>query len=62
MKCWTGPLDDDVADVLADIDITTNDSQSILISNNIAPTNDDDPTDEPKLKPSEAYALVLGYR
>ena len=58
----TCPSDDDVADVLAEINITTTDGDSILVPSDIAPSKDDDPTDEPKLKPSEAYALVLGHR
>ena len=56
------PSDDEIADVLVDIDVTTTDSQSMLIPNDIALSRDEDPTDEPKLKPSEAYALVLGHR
>ena len=34
----------------------------MLIPNDITLSRDEDPTDEPKLKPFEAYALVLGYR
>ena len=56
------PLDEEIGEVLADVDVTTIDSQSMLIPNNIALSRDEDPTDEPKLKPSEAYALVLGHR
>ena len=58
----TCPSDDGVADVLAEINITTTDGDSILDPSDIAPGNDEDPTEEPKLKPSEAYALVLGHR
>ena len=58
----TCPSDDDVADVLAEINITTTDGDSILVPSDIAPDNDADPTEEPKLKPSKAYALVLGHR
>ena len=61
-KMFTCPLDDDVADVLANINITTIDGDSLLIPSNSTPSKDDDPADEPKLKPSEAYALVLGHK
>ena len=56
------PSDDEIGEVLADIDVTTTNSQSMLIPNDIALSRDEDPTDEPKLKPSKAYALVLGHR
>ena len=61
-EMFTCPSDDDVADVLAKINITTNDGDSLLVPSNIAPSKDDDPTDKPKLKPSKAYTLVLGHR
>ena len=66
----------DPTKVLADIDITLNyeltiqmaggstlrDSPSLVNANEINSIDVDDPLVEPKLKPSKAYALVLGHR
>ena len=41
---------------------TLRDSPSLVSANKINPTNVDNSMDEPKFKPSEAYALVLGHR